>query len=121
MRLGRALLAAGALLLIITAIVHGLGLGMVSTWLSGERGDFLIALWLMPSLDWTVAAAIWLVAAWRPGPISLLLAAIAALIPVGMLVAVLAVMGPGFFGSWLLTGALLLAGLGIWKLHRARP
>ncbi|MGQ0559739.1 MAG: hypothetical protein ACT4OE_09170 [Sphingosinicella sp.] len=116
MKMGRILLALGALVLIATAFIHASGLSMVSSWLSGERGEFLKMLWLMPSLDWIVVGLLWLFLAWRPIKAALPLVWLTALIPFGVAAALVVTVGPGFFGLWLLTAAILLAAAGTWRI-----
>ena len=116
MTAGRALLTAGAALLIATAAVHSLGSSMVSGWLEGERRAILMLAWFVLAFDWIVVALLWLYAAWRGGrslaPAIYLTAAIPAVTAVGLIL----VVGPGFFGIWMLAGAVALAVAGASRL-----
>jgi hypothetical protein len=118
--LGRILLALGALLLVATSVVHGLGGRMVSGWLGGERGLVLQVLWYLPTLDWAAVALAWLFIAWRGSNRMAPLVWLLALVPGGAAAMLTSAVGPGFFGIWMLAGATLLALLGSIALPR-RP
>ena len=116
MKAGRALVTAGAALLVATAAVHSLGSSMVSGWLEGERRTILLLAWFILAFDWVIVALAWLYCAWRGGrrfaPVVYLTAAIPAATALGLIYAV----GPGFFGIWMLAGAVGLAVVGASRL-----
>jgi hypothetical protein len=118
--LGRILVTLGALLLIATAVMHGLGGQMVSGWVSGERAAVLQALWYLPAIDWVVVALAWLAIAWTGGIRLGWLIWLVAAIPAAAAILLVATVGAGFFGVWMLAGAVLLALLGSIALPR-RP
>src|SRR5688572_5137448 len=82
--MGRYALGAAALLLIATAALHAGGLQMIGRWTEGMppfQAAALRFVWISDSIDWTVAAILWAVAAWKLGRPWLAAAAIAAIIP----------------------------------------
>jgi hypothetical protein len=115
-KLARGLVTAGAMLLVATAAVHSLGSSMVSGWLEGERRAILMLAWFALAIDWIVVASTWLYCAWRGGrslaPVIYLTALIPAATAAGLVLAV----GPGFFGIWMLAGAVALACAGASRL-----
>ena len=113
--MGRILIVAGAVLLLVTAAIHAFGVSMVREWAAGlgpRQSAALQFVWLSDSLDWAVAAVIWIVAAikrqlaWRAA------AGAAAIIPLAGAVAVISI-DPGFFGGYLLLGSVILALAGL--------
>ena len=119
MKSARILLALGALLLFATALFHGSGVGTVSNWLQGDRGRIVEMLWNLPAIDWTVVAAVWAVAALRPDRHFAPIIWLTALIPLTVALMLIAAVGGGFPGVWMLLGAVLLAVLGGFSLrHR---
>ena len=118
--LGRILVSLGALLLVATAIIHGLGGQMVAGWVSGQRAGVLQALWYLPAIDWVAVAVAWAAIAWT-GSIRLgWLIGLLAAIPAAAAVLIVVTIGPDFFGVWMLAGAVLLALLGSIALPKQR-
>jgi hypothetical protein len=117
MRVGRTLIVAGALLLILTAAVHSLGSSMVSGWLEGERRSILMAAWFLLAVDWIVVALAWLYCAWRASRSLAPIIYLTSVVPAATAVALLIAVGPGFFGIWMLLGALILATAGAARLR----
>jgi hypothetical protein len=117
MKAGRMLLGAGALLLALTAAVHALGSAMVSSWLEGERGLVLRMLWFVPSIDWIVVALVWAYAAFRPDARLAWLVWLTAIIPFSIAIMLISSAGFGFFGIWMLLGAVALASLGAVRIR----
>ena len=109
MKQARILLALAALLLLATALFHGSGIGMVSSWLGGERGRILRMLWYLPAIDWTVIAAIWGYAALRPDRNLRPVIWLTAIVPLLVALMLIAAVGGGFPGIWMLLGAVGLA------------
>ncbi|HEV2568368.1 hypothetical protein [Sphingomonas sp.] len=120
MKLGRGLLGLAAVLLLATALFHGSGGSMVSSWLTGQRGEMLQALWYLPSLDWLVVALVWAFVAARPSGPAATLALILALLPAGAALLVSGAVGWGFPGVWMLAGAAVLGAAGSAKLRNAQ-
>lgn len=117
--LGRVVLGSAALLLIATAIVHAMGLPMVSGWgegLARQQQLALCLLWAAASVAWVAVALIWGVAAWRRGP--RWPAAIATLVPLHAAAGVLYI-DATFFGGQMLAGSVVLAVAGLFLLKRA--
>jgi hypothetical protein len=117
MKAARTFLAAGALLLILTAAVHSLGSSMVSGWLEGERRSILMAAWFLLAVDWIVVALVWLYCARRASRSLAPIIYLTGLVPAATAVALLIAVGPAFFGIWMLVGALILAAVGAARLH----
>ena len=113
--MGRVFLFAAAALLLATAIIHAGGQPMMDAWLAGLT-DFqkraLCLVWITDSISWAVVSALWATAGWKPQREWLGAAAIAALIPLTMVVGIMAI-DPGFFGGWMLLGSVALAGAGL--------
>ena len=120
MKLDRLSIAAGALLLLATAGVHSAGASMVSSWLEGERGAFLMLVWFVLAFDWAVVALVWLYCAWRGERSLRAVILLTALIPLATATGLTVIAGPGFFGIWMLAGASALAIFGALRLS-ARP
>jgi hypothetical protein len=112
--LGRALLIAGAVLLLGTATLHALGCDMVAGWLEElphQQSRGLQLVWLTDSLSWAIVASAWLVTAYRPDQpwrrASVVLSAIPLLTGVGIVS-----IDPTFFGGYLLLASSLLGAVG---------
>jgi hypothetical protein len=118
MKLSRVLLALAALLLFATAAFHASGGAMVSSWLDGDRGAILRLLWYVPTIDWAVIGLLWLFVAWRGDARSAPLVWISAIVPLAVAIMLARAVGPGFPGIWMLTGAVLLAVAGSFRLRR---
>lgn len=122
--LGRGLLALAALILIGTAVWHGLGGTEAAGWLRGERGVVVQALWFVPTLDWTVIASVWLGIAVRGTARSAPIVWLLALVPFGAAALIAGTLGPAFLTMWLLAGAALFAvlgGMALPKVKRTPP
>jgi hypothetical protein len=117
MKYARILLIAGALLLLATAAFHSSGGSMVSGWLQGDRGKILQLLWFLPPIDWGVVALVWLYVAWRPDRRFAPLVWLTAIIPLVMAIMLIAAVGAGFPGIWMLLGAAALASIGAARLR----
>ena len=52
-------LLAAALLLIVTAVFHLTGTGMVTGWVEGDRSRILALLWISASVVWAIVAICW--------------------------------------------------------------
>lgn len=118
MKSARALLLSAALLLLLTALLHASGVGIVSNWLGEESGRIQRIAWYLPAWDWTVIALVWTAAALWPDRHLAPLVWLTALIPLVVAVMLLQAVGGGFPGVWLLLGAVILAGLGGARLRR---
>ena len=118
MKSARTLLAAAALLLLVTAIFHVSGIGMVSSWLGGDRGRILQTLWYLPAWDWAIVALVWTAAALWPDRHLAPLIWLTSLIPLVVALLLIRAVGGGFPGVWMLLGAVILAGLGAARLRR---
>ena len=121
--MGRYVLGAAALLLVATAALHAGGLQMIDRWTQGLppfQASALRFVWISDSIDWTVAAILWAVAAWKLSRPWLAAAAIAGLIPLAGAVGVMRI-DPSFFGGQMLLGSVILAAVGLFAAwpHRA--
>ncbi|HEX2763128.1 MAG TPA: hypothetical protein VHM92_04685, partial [Allosphingosinicella sp.] len=108
--MGRTFLFAAAALLVTTAALHAMGQPMVAAWVEGldaQKRAAVSLVWLTDSLDWTVVAALWALAAWRRERPYLTAAAVATIIPSAMAAGVLTI-DPTFFGGWMLAGSVTL-------------
>lgn len=117
MKIGRALILLGALLLLATAAVHGAGSSMVSSWLEGERRSILMLAWFTFSIDWVVVALIWIYCGWRGDPRYRLIIFAASIIPSATAIGLTVTVGPTFFGVWMLLAAAGLAILGALRIN----
>ena len=118
--LGRALLVAGALLLLATAAIHATGTQMIAGWTTDFEPFQRYALqlvWLTDSFDWAVVAAAWLIAARYPSTSWSGAAMLLALIPAACAAGILFI-EPRFFGAYLLLGSVGLAATGVGFLKR---
>ncbi len=116
MRLARALLTAGAILLFATAAFHASGGAMVADWLPGARGAVLTLLWNVPVVDWSIVGLLWLFVAWRADRRFMPVVWLSAMIPIVVAVMLIAAVGLGHPGIWMLIGASALAGVGAARL-----
>jgi len=112
--LGRALLVAGAVLLLGTAALHASGCEMVAGWLEElphQQSRGLQLVWLTDSLSWAIVASAWLVTAYRPDQswrrASVVLSAIPLLTGAGIVF-----IDPTFFGGYLVLASGLLGAVG---------
>ena len=113
--MARTFLVGGALLLLTTAAIHATGVSMVAGWaaeLQPREAAALQLVWLSDSFEWGVAAAIWLLAAWKATPAWRAAASVAGLIPLAGGVGVMA-LDPTFFGGHLLLASVALAAAGL--------
>ena len=118
----RALLIAGAFLLLLTAGLHAAGVAMVAAWTEGfgEREAAAVKLvWLTNSIDWMAVALIWLMAAWKRRPEWTAAGAMVAIIPLAGGVGI-ARIDPFFFGGQMVLASVALALLGLLLIHRRR-
>ncbi len=118
MKSARLLLAVAAFLLLATAILHATGIGFVSNWLAGEKGRVLRYLWYLPAWDWLIVALVWAAAALWPDRRLALLVWLTALIPLLVVVLLIAAVGGGFPGVWMLLLAVIFAVLGGARLRQ---
>ena len=121
--LGRALLVAGALLLLATAAIHATGTQMVAGWTTdfeNFRRYALQLVWLTDSFDWAVVAAAWLIAARYPTSSWRSAAMLLALIPAACAIGILFI-EPRFFGAYLLLASIGLAISGVAFIKRGAP
>lgn len=121
--IGRALLAAGAALLALTALFHASGQPMVSGWTEGLdhfQAAAICLVWITDSWDWLVTAVVWGIAAWKGGRGWLGASAVLCLLPMAMIVGILRI-EPTFFGGWMLLGSVALAASGIAMMWRRAP
>jgi len=116
MNFGRWLLVAAAVLLFATAVFHASGGAMVAGWLPGARGAILTSLWYVPVVDWSVVGLVWLFVAWRRERRFAPIVWLSALIPLTVAALLIAAVGPGHPGIWMLIGAAALALLGAARL-----
>ena len=115
--MARIFLAAGAFVLIGTAMFHMTGLGEAATWLEGTRGRIVSLLWAVAALNWVIVASIWGFAATRPSPLLRWPVWISALIP-GLVGAILlAAVDRAHPGGYLLILSAMLAVAGGWRLR----
>jgi hypothetical protein len=113
--MGRILLFAAAALLFVTAVIHARGQPMVDGWvaaLSDKQKAAICLVWITDSVSWAVVSLLWTIAGWKQERAWLTTSAIAAIIPLSMVVGILAI-NPSFFGGWMLVGSVALAGTGI--------
>lgn len=113
--MGRILLFAAAALLAVTAVMHALGQPMVDGWVAALPDDQKAAIclvWITDSVSWIVVAVLWALAGWTRERAWLTASAIAAVIPLSMVVGIMGI-DPSFFGGWMLLGSIALAGAGI--------
>lgn len=116
-RLARALLIAGAVLLVATAAFHSTGLSMVAGWLPGDRGQVLGLLWLTPVADWSIVGLLWIMAAVRGRADWRAVVLISAIIPAFAAIGLFWVVGAAHPGPFMLAAATLLALIGAWRLR----
>lgn len=116
--LGRGLLTLAGLMLVGTAILHGIGAEMVTGWLRGERGLVLELLWHSAGLSWLVVGLAWVALGLRGEARVRPLVWLLALIPAGAAAMIASALGPDFLPLWLLAGATLLALAGSFALPR---
>ena len=119
--MGRIFLFAGALLLVVTAVIHACGQPMVDDWTQGlteEQKAAICVVWVTDSVSWLTVAVLWTVAAWKRlawvGA-----AAIGAAIPATTAFAIIAI-DPTFFGGWMLIASVALAVVGLVLIRRAK-
>lgn len=121
--MGRVFLFAGATLLVATAVIHAVGQPMVDGWVAAlpdYQKAAICLVWITDSVSWIVAAVIWALAGWKRERAWLTASAIAAVIPLSMVVGIMGI-DPSFFGGWMLLGSVALAGAGIalsWRSSR---
>lgn len=113
----RVLLAAGAILLMATALFHSTGLAMVAGWLPGDKGQILSLLWLTPVVDWTIVALLWLFVAWYARADLRLVVFISSIVPAFAAIGLFAIVGASHPGGFMLAGSAILALLGAWRLR----
>lgn len=121
--IGRLLLAGGAVLLFLTALIHAAGRPMVSGWVESLlqfQAAAICLVWITDSWDWAVTALVWAIAAWKGGRGWLGASAVLCLLPFGMFVGIMGI-DPTFFGAWMLIGSVALAASGIALSWRATP
>ena len=114
---GRALMAAGALLLLATAALHAAGCQMVAGWteaMAHQQSQALQLVWLTDSLTWGISAIVWLIAAYRPDRSWRGAAILLAIVPL-LTGAAIMFIEPKFFGGYLLivSAGLVVAGSGM--------
>ena len=114
--MARALLIAGAVLLVATALFHMTGLDAVSAWLADDRGRILSLLWSTAALSWALVAVIWAYAALRPSAELKWPVWISALIPLSVGILLLALVDSTHPGGYMLLLSAMLAGAGAWRL-----
>jgi hypothetical protein len=121
--MGRIFLAAGAVVLLLTAGIHASALPLVYQWtaaLPHSQHDAMYLFWMTASVDWTMAALLWAIAAWRQTGGWLAAAALPTFIPLFAGIGVMSI-EPGFFGGQMLVGSALLAIVGLllcWRRAR---
>ena len=113
--MGRYLIWAAALVLAVTAALHAGGLQMVDRWSEGLapfEASALRFVWISDSIDWTVAAILWVTASWKQSRSWLAAAGIVTLIPLAGAIGVMRI-DPSFFGGQMLLGSVVAAVAGI--------
>jgi hypothetical protein len=119
--MGRVVLFAAALLLLITAGLHALGLPMASSWGEGlgrQEHLAICLMWANASVGWGVVALLWALTAWRFRS-WLGASAVAALLPAYGAAGVLYI-DPAFFGGQMLLGSVVLGVAGIALMLRPK-
>ena len=115
--MARALLIAGSLLLIATALFHMTGLASVAGWLEGDRGRIVGLLWSTAALSWAVVALVWIYAAIVPSATLRWPVLISAIIPLSLGLLLLAIVDPTHPGGYMLLVSAALACAGAWRLR----
>ncbi|MGZ8347404.1 MAG: hypothetical protein ACXWUP_09870 [Allosphingosinicella sp.] len=113
--MGRTLLILAAALLLVTAVLHAVGVPMMSAWtaaLPEAQRAVLRLVWVTDAVDRTVVALIWIATAWRGRRAWRRAAALASLIPLAAGIGIVT-LDAYFFGGWLLIFSVLLAMLGL--------
>jgi len=116
MKLARTLLLLGSLLLLATAAFHSSGSAMVAGQIEGMRGRIVEMLWFVPPIDWVVVALCWAFVAVRGQRSLQPIVWITALIPFSVALMLLATVGIGFPGFWMLIAAVVLGVVGASRL-----
>jgi hypothetical protein len=114
-RTARPWLLGAAALLAVTAVFHATGFFEARGWVGGRPGDFVALLWIVPTIDWLVLAAIWAYAAFRGTAAMRVVLYMTTIIPVAVAIAMLVAIGfhPGVL---LLAASAVLARIGILRL-----
>lgn len=113
--MGRILLFAAAVLLLVAGIIHAAGQSMVDGWVSALpefQKQAICLVWVTDSVSWAAVAAIWAIAGWRQDRGWLGASAVGILIPLSTAAGIMGI-DPTFFGGWMLLGSIALAATGL--------
>lgn len=118
-RSGRLLLGIAAALIVLTAAFHCAGWFLLRGQIAADTRPIVRLLWFCVDLDWLVAAFVWALAGWKGAAVPHLAVVAISAIPLGAAVWLLFVVGPAFFGVYLLLVAAACAIIGSHRLARS--
>ena len=108
----RTMLWIASAILLATAAFHFMGWFLARGQFPGTAEPLARLLWFSIDIDWVVVAALWFAAGYGGAALLRPLVMLSAAIPLAAAVALFVVIGPAFFGLWLLAlaGAIAIVG-----------
>ncbi len=112
----RTLLWIASAILLATAGFHFMGWFLARAQFAGAGQPLVQLMWFSLDIDWLVVASLWFAAGYGGAALLRPLVILSAIIPLAAAVALFLVIGPAFFGLWLLALAGLVAIVGALRL-----
>ena len=103
-------------IMLATAAFHFMGWFQARRQFAGPGEPLVQLLWFSLDVDWLVVAALWFMAGYGGAALLRPLVMLSAIIPIAAAVGLFLVIGPAFFGLWLLALAGAIAILGAIRL-----
>jgi len=103
-------------IMLATAAFHFMGWFLARSQFAGPGEPLVQLLWFSLDVDWLVVAALWFMAGYGGAALLRPLVMLSAIIPLAAAVGLFLVIGPAFFGLWLLALAGAIAILGAIRL-----